>query len=81
MSLSKEEIKEKIVLYLATEFGPSDPITLETNLESDLGADSLDEVELVIAMEDEFGIDISDEVRTVGQLVDFVYSKLSSVKN
>jgi acyl carrier protein len=47
----------------------------------DLGADSLDVVELVMAFEDEFGIDIPDEevgeIKTVGNAVDYISKKLS----
>ena len=48
-------------------------VTLEANLESDLGADSLDAVEVIMALEDEFGIEISDDamltIKTVGDIV------------
>ena len=51
-------------------------ITLETNLIDDLGADSLDVVELIMSLEDEFGIAISDEdaaqLYTVGRIVDYL---------
>ena len=52
-------------------------ITADTTLE-DLGADSLDVVEVIMALEDEFDIEISDEVAenisTVGDLVDYIKS-------
>ena len=51
-------------------------ITLETNLIDDLGADSLDVVELIMNIEDEFGISISDEdaagLYTVSRIVEFL---------
>ena len=51
-------------------------ITLETNLIDDLGADSLDVVELIMSLEDEFGVSISDEdaaqLYTVGRIVDYL---------
>lgn len=54
-----------------------DDITVDTTLE-DLGADSLDVVEVIMALEDEFDIEISDEVAenisTVGDLVDYIKS-------
>ncbi len=51
-------------------------ITPDTNLIDDLGADSLDVVELIMSLEDEFGINISDEdaanLVTVGRIVDYL---------
>ena len=54
----------------------ADQITLETHLIDDLGADSLDAVELIMAIEDEFGIVIDDEhaqnTRKIGDLVAYI---------
>ena len=51
-------------------------INMETNLIDDLGADSLDVVELIMSLEDEFGVSISDEdaaqLYTVGRIVDYL---------
>ena len=51
-------------------------VTLEANLTDDLGADSLDAVELIMAIEDEFDIEVSDEqaqkFKTVKQIVDYI---------
>ena len=51
-------------------------ITPETNIYDDLGADSLDAVELVMSLEDEYGITIPDEAAndlvTVGKIVDYL---------
>ena len=68
---------EKIRDVLAKQF-EIDPetITLDTNLIDDIGADSLDVVELIMALEDEFGIVISDEdavkLDTVGRICDYL---------
>ena len=54
-------------------------ITMEASFTDDLGADSLDVVELVMAFEDEFEIDIPDEevgeIKTVGNAVDYITKK------
>ena len=68
---------EKVKSVLAQQF-ELDPesITMDTNLIDDLGADSLDVVELIMSLEDEFGIAISDndaaQHYTVGRIVDYL---------
>ncbi len=68
---------EKVRDVLAKQF-EIDPetITPDTNLVDDLGADSLDVVELIMSVEDEFGITIDDDaasgLMTVRQIVDFI---------
>ncbi|MBQ1791728.1 MAG: acyl carrier protein [Oscillospiraceae bacterium] len=68
---------DKVREALAKQF-ELDPesITLDTNLIDDLGADSLDVVELIMSLEDEFGVTISDEdaaqLYTVGRIVDYL---------
>ena len=53
-----------------------DTITLDTSLTEDLEADSLDAVEVIMALEDEFGIDIPDEeaehFKTIGDICKFI---------
>ena len=70
------KIKAIIVDTLAVE---EDKITPEANFRDDLGADSLDLVELIMAFEDEFGNRISDDdarsITTVQGAVDFVSGK------
>ena len=70
-------IFEQVKNALAKQF-ELDPetVTMETNLIDDLGADSLDVVELIMSLEDEFGIAISDEdatqLYTVGRIVEYL---------
>ena len=68
---------EKVQAALAQQF-EMDPetITMDTNLIDDIGADSLDVVELIMSLEDEFGIAISDEdaaqLYTVRRIVEYL---------
>ena len=68
-----DKIREIIVEQLQVD---EDEITLETNLMKDLSADSLDAVEIIMAIEDEYGFEIPDEeaekMQTVQDLVNFV---------
>lgn len=68
---------EKITAILAEQFDvEEDQITADTDLQADLGADSLDVVDLVMTIEDEFEIEVPDDdietVRTVGDLVAYI---------
>ena len=68
-----EKVKEIIVEELGVEEAE---VTLEANLSDDLGADSLDAVELIMALEDEFELKISDDAaqafETVKQIVEYI---------
>ena len=56
-------------------------ITMETNIADDLGADSLDVVELLMSIEEEFDVEIPDEkiesLRTVGSVVDYIQEHMN----
>ena len=75
-------IFEKLAALLEEQFGvEADSITMDTTFENDLGADSVDIVELSMALEDEFGIEeISEEditkIVTVGDLVRYLQNKV-----
>lgn len=62
---------------------PPEAIKLEHQFVTDLGFDSLDQIEMVMEMENEFAVDISDEdaekVQTVGDAVDLIARQLSSI--
>ncbi len=70
---AEAKVKEIIVNELGVE---PEKVTPEASFVEDLGADSLDTVELVMAFEEEFGIDIPDEdaeqMRTVGDAIDYM---------
>ena len=70
-------VLEKVKNILAEQFDvEEDSITAETNLQEDLGADSLDVVDLLMSIEDEFETESPDEevenIHTVGDLVSYI---------
>ena len=78
MSEHYVKVKEIIIDKLGVEDGK---ITLEAKFMDDLGADSLDTVELIMQFEEEFSIEIPDEeaekLLSVGQAVDYITNKLN----
>jgi acyl carrier protein len=77
MSNVEDRVKDIIVEELGVE---REKLTNEASFMEDLGADSLDTVELVMAFEKEFDIDIPDEeaekLRTVGDALKYIHEKL-----
>jgi acyl carrier protein len=77
MSNVEEKVKDIIVEELGVE---REKLTGEASFMEDLGADSLDTVELVMAFEKEFDIDIPDEdaekLRTVGDAMNYLHQKI-----
>ncbi|MCQ2352032.1 MAG: acyl carrier protein [Victivallaceae bacterium] len=73
MSTIAERVKEIIVDQLQV---PAEQVTPEAKFIEDLGADSLDQVELVMALEEEFGADIPDDaaekLTTVGEAIKYI---------
>ncbi len=70
---------EKIRAILADQLdAEEDNITMETDIAADLGADSLDVVEMIMSIEDEFEVEIPDEqienIKTVGDVVNYIQS-------
>jgi len=70
-------VEERVIEIVASQLGvDKEKITRESSFVNDLGADSLDIVELVMELEEEFDIDIpedsADSIQTVGQAVDFL---------
>ncbi len=80
--MSSEEVFEKVKGIIVEQLGVADTaVTLEASFIDDLGADSLDTVELVMALEEEFKCEIPDEdaekIQTVQDAVSYIDSKLS----
>ena len=70
-------VLERVTNIVSEQLGvDKDKITSETSFVNDLGADSLDPVELVMELEEEFDVNIPDDaaekIQTVGQAVDFI---------
>ncbi|HXV69276.1 MAG: acyl carrier protein [Nitrospiraceae bacterium] len=76
MATVEERVKKIIAEQLGVE---EDEVTPEASFVEDLGADSLDTVELVMALEEEFAIEIPDEdaekILTVGKALDYIKEK------
>jgi len=73
-------IQERVIRIVCNQMGTTpDKVTAETSFINDLGADSLDTVELVMEFEDEFEISIPDEdaekIQTVGAAIQYIESK------
>jgi acyl carrier protein len=77
MAVDFEKIKKIIIDQLGVD---ESEVTMEASFVDDLGADSLDTVELVMALEEEFGIEIPDEdaekMITVGDAIKYIEAKL-----
>lgn len=72
---------EKIKNILAEQLdADAEDMTMDTNIAKDLGADSLDVVELLMSIEDEFEVEIPDEeienIKTIGDLTDYIQSNM-----
>jgi acyl carrier protein len=76
------DIEQKVREIIADQLGENiENITPEKSFVEDLGADSLDVVELIMSFEEEFGIAIPDEdaekIKTVGDAINYIKEKLS----
>jgi len=81
MAMDMQQLEEKVKDIIAEELGVErEKLTSEASFMEDLGADSLDTVELVMAFEKEFDIDIPDEeaekLRTVGDALQYLHEKI-----
>ena len=83
--MSQDNIFAKVKKIVAEQLEVDpDKVKLESNFANDLGADSLDTVELVMALEEEFDIEIPDEaaegILTVQAAVDFINDQVATAK-
>ncbi len=79
--LSRDDIASKVKEITSEQLGVDESqITPEANFVDDLGADSLDTVELVMALEEEFDLEISDEeaekLTTVNRVISYVVDRV-----
>lgn len=70
-------IYEKIKMMISSQFNiDEEDITMDTSFRRDLGADSIDLVELIMALEDEFDLEVEDDqlenINTVGDAVNYI---------
>lgn len=74
---------EKVRDIISDQLGVADieSITMETSMIKDLGTDSLDAVEIIMALEDEFGVSVPDEeaenFKSIGDIVNYIESKIA----
>ncbi|MDZ4774245.1 MAG: acyl carrier protein [Planctomycetota bacterium] len=78
--MTKPSIEERVIKIVCDQMGTTpDKVSHATSFINDLGADSLDTVELVMELEDEFEISIPDEdaekIQTVGNAIEYITSK------
>lgn len=79
--MNEQEVFDKVKNVIVEQLGVSEEeVTKEASFTEDLGADSLDTVELVMALEEEFSTEIADEeaekLTTVGKTVDYISGSL-----
>ena len=77
------EIESRVKSIIVEKFGVAESeVTMEASFTNDLGADSLDTVELIMEIEDEFGIsipdDLAEKISTVGDAIKFVEQEVAN---
>lgn len=82
--MTTEEIFDKVQYIISEQFAmEKDDVTMESLLEDDLGADSVDLVDLAVELETEFEIGETEEsvlaaIKTVGDVVNYIHRKLNA---
>ena len=84
--MSEKSTEERVIEIVCEQLSTSkENVTMQTSFINDLGADSLDTVELVMEFEERFGIEIPDEaaekIQTVGDAVGFIEDKITGKKS
>ena len=84
--MKEQEIFEKVQKIVSEQLGvEKKEVTREANFSSDLGADSLDTVELIMAIEEEFEIEVPDndaeKISTLSEVIDFIQLKLKAISS
>ncbi len=82
MSIDRSEVEKKVTAIIVEQLGIEESeVKTESSFIDDLGADSLDTVELVMAFEEEFDLEIPDEeaekITTVGSAIDHIVEAVS----
>lgn len=80
--MSEKSVEEKVKDIIVEQLGVTpEQVTAQASFIEDLGADSLDTVELVMAFEEEFGVEVPDEdaekLQTVGDVIKYIEGKKS----
>lgn len=81
--MTPQELEQKVRKVVAEQLGvEEETVTREADFREDLRADSLDVVELIMALEEEFNIEIPDEdaekIKTVGDALDYIQRRIES---
>ena len=79
--MEKAQIEEKVIDIISNKLGlPKEEVTPAASFTMDLGADSLDTVELIMDFEKDFNLKISDEdamnIKTVGDAIDYIAARV-----
>lgn len=77
----EKSVERRVIEIIVEQLGVSEEeVTTEASFVDDLGADSLDLVELIMAMEEEFGLEISDEdaekIQTVQDVINYINERI-----
>ena len=84
--ITREDVLAGTIQVIATCLGEQpESITLQSSLREDLAADSLDSVEIIMALEEKFGVELAEEsargLLTVGDLVDLLEKEIMSARS